>query len=238
MPEIRLNRLVWTIVAVVIALGWLRAGLFFADVVGPYTTGMRYINFGMEQSLPTWTSAMLFALGAGLALLARRAAVTPFERMTWLLVAVTLLFLSLDEALSIHENFYRVVQALGLASEWTDGLTYRWLALAVPLLMVVAAVGLPMLWRLPRETAIALIAGAVVFFSGSVGGEALAGALLDGPDPSPDSKLLAVVSSVEETLELLGAGLITLAVAGHLRRHAPVRLDLTLGGPGHASRGL
>ncbi|MBM4415227.1 MAG: hypothetical protein FJ035_03005 [Chloroflexi bacterium] len=125
----------------------------------------------------------------------------------WVLIALGMLMLSFDEALSLHERLGR----------WSDAQAWRWGPVnhnddVFMLAYVFGAVALVVvygheLWNQPRAVLLPLLVG-VAASAGSIVVDAFAA-------------VAGVAPVAEETLELLGAGLILVALRARYRAPAP-----------------
>lgn len=169
-----------------------------------------------EGSVPTWfqsscllaCSALLWTVGAA----SRRAGLQ--RRYAWRLLSAAFLYLSVDEAVELHERVNRPLRdAYGL-----DGVLYfSWVVVAVPMVLLLGFVLVPWLRELPRRTSVAFLVSGAVYTTGSVGVE-LVGALL-WRGVGKESLAYAAATTVEEALEMTGMLLFLAAVAAYHQRH-------------------
>lgn len=183
------------------------------------------LDFGSlkyETSLGTWFSSLQFAaLAAVLFALWRR------EGGMWLLLAVGALFLSADEAASIHERLGSLVKhavSRGVPGTFTGWLrleyrSYYWLLLYLPLAVPAALVVARFLWVRLESHRRAVVWGIAIFFVGAAGLDFLEGLVgNDDHGPLPFGPVLVDVILLEEVLEMLGVSLVLAAVAEHAAR--------------------
>jgi hypothetical protein len=117
----------------------------------------------------------------------------------WQLLAVIFLYLSLDEAVAIHEKWSNPVKSL-LS---TDGLFYHaWVIPAILFVSVFLMLYLRFLAHLPPKTRRLFKISSIIYITGAIGFEMISGALIN----SGGTKGLAYIlcTHVEEGLELLG----------------------------------
>ena len=107
-------------------------GVFSLHYVTPLDEAKAFVNIGGEANLPTWWNASLLFLVTTLAATAAFTAAGRSIRVSWSVIAAAAAFLSLDEAVALHE---RLARPLADARIWA--MTYPWLVLGV----VVALVG-------------------------------------------------------------------------------------------------
>ena len=159
---------------------------------------------GEENCLPTWYQVCAlfscFIVLGGIAL-AKRAEADRWWRY-WGFLALTFLYLSLDESVSLHE------QLNGL-SHWvkTSAINDVWI---LPVLLAAGVMGvsyLKFLWHLPlRSRALFVVAGCVYVF-GAAGMEVISGHYLNAHRATlvnGEDFFYKMLDTLEETLEMLG----------------------------------
>ena len=170
------------------------------------------LDVGDEVSFATWFETLLFIVAALVLLLgAHRAQAEGAPSRGWLFLAVVMVGLSMDEAVSIHERL-----GSGLRDVLDTGgyLYYIWVVPALVFVAIVAAVQLRWLIAFPSRTRNLLIVSAVVFVTGAAGFEILAGV---GDEVNGTETMLSVtLSAIEEFLEMAGLSLFVVALLDHL----------------------
>ena len=188
-----------------------------------------------EGNISSWyATALLLGCALLLACIAGGTATArmPFARHWWGLAAI-FVFLSLDEAISIHESFDGWAQtALG-----TRGLLlYAW---AIPYALFALAVALAylrLLLSLPRTIRLVFLLAGAVYVGGAVGFEPIQGYITTIQGRQGGVAHAATVA-VEEVLEMLGAVLFIYGLLTHLAtQRAQVRFGaLPRGSVGEAA---
>ena len=167
-----------------------------------------------EQAIPAWYSSLSLFLCAVLLWINGRAEEERWLAWHWYFLMLLFVFVSMDEALAIHERLNGPVRAaLG-----TGGLFYwAWIIPYGAAAILIALAYIPFFKALPAHTRLFFILSAVVFLSGAIGMEMLAAA---ESERSGGTRNLAVelYSGVEETLEMLGVVGFMYALADHLAR--------------------
>ncbi|MBW0101197.1 hypothetical protein [Pseudonocardia sp. KRD291] len=165
------------------------------------------IRLGGELNIATWFSSALHLVNAGLLALVAANSVRR-ERVRWIVLALAVLVVSMDEVSANHEQVgYILHTTLG-----TSGfLTYAWIIPATVLVAVVALWCGPMVLRRPGGRLVAL--AALIFVGGAVGVEAIEGWWFDETGRADDLVYL-VLGGLEEAMEMLG---LIVAMAGLLR---------------------
>lgn len=167
-------------------------------------------NLGFENNVPTYFSTLqLVGAAVLLGVIARHQMLirSPW-RWHFVVLAVGFLFLSVDEAASLHE---RILERMGSAL-LGDFFYWEWLG---PGIVVVALVGLsylPLLWALPRRLASLFVNSGVVFVAGAVGAEWI-GSEMDRDRPDAGATWAYQIEViVEEGLEMAGIALFIYAL--------------------------
>jgi len=173
------------------------------------------LHFDREQNLPTLFSVQLI-LGSSALACARGMATTPetVKRSGWCLVALILLLLAVDEFASIHERVDSAIRYyLG-----EDNLPYVvWPIPYVAGVLIVGSVLGRWFFALPRSLALGFALAGVIYLSGAVGIELIAGTYIAEIDPDhlgvSDLKR-DLFATVEESLEMIGLLLLFRLMAG------------------------
>lgn len=180
-------------------------------------TWLRYTDVDREANLPAWFQSGLIVVIAILlwSIAADSAARENRWTVHWRLLAIAMVYLSIDELTEIHEQTIAPLQRLfGL-----DGFLYfAWIALAVPLLGVFGLFFLSFLRALPRPTARGIIVAFALYVGGAVAVEMVGGKLYS--TIGRETMRYASVVSVEEALEMLGMT-IFLVVLARFRTASP-----------------
>ena len=192
----------------VVILGLLPA--LDGHVIGVATTGPqdllpRMFNLDGEANLPTWYASAKLGAAAALAWGCRGPIATgsPLRR-AFTVLALALLFLSVDETALIHESVNGALRTGGVRA-FGNG---AWIPAYLGVGVVVAASQARVIVAFLREpTGRALfVTGAVLLVAGAIGVEAVGHAT----HPTGFAALLEVI--VEETLEMVGGSMIVAAL--------------------------
>jgi len=176
------------------------------------------LSLSVESNLPTWYSSLLLA-GCALLLLAvgagARQSAAPFRRH-WTFLGLVFLYMSLDEAVEIHENLHGIVELHGL-------FFFSWVVPAGAVVFLLGLAYLPFLRHLPAQTRWRFVLAGVLYVGGAL--------LLELPlgywaeRHGRDNLIYGLIDWVEETLELFGATLFLVSLLGYLgQRHGELRL--------------
>ena len=168
-------------------------------------------NMNREGNIPSWYSSITLLAAAGLLwLIARthRMGHLPFVRQLRALAMIFVL-LSLDEACSIHEMML-------LATGGRSVFHYAWVMAATPMVALLGFAYLRLLLWLPARSRMLFIVSGALYVGGALGMEMLDGwwASLHG-----DNNLVyALLTTLEEALEMSGVALFIYANLDYLRR--------------------
>ncbi|WGU40493.1 MULTISPECIES: hypothetical protein [unclassified Phenylobacterium] len=163
-----------------------------------------------ENNVPTWFTALVWAMAAGLAMVASRREFSSDSvmRWSWFLLGGVFLLLSLDEVGSLHERLLglagdTIKRSFGLA----DSFYYSWAPMGMLAVILVAGLFIPFMLRIPRGVAARLILAAGVFLSGSLAIETIGSSYEAGWIASTEMFRISWhrLIFVEEVLEMIGA---------------------------------
>jgi hypothetical protein len=160
-------------------------------------------NLDVEGNIPSWfSSILLFSSGLLLGFVASTQKRMGKPVAAWWVLAAIFLFLSVDEFMAIHEalgtNFGEFIGASGLLLE------YSWVLLYGPIGVVLLALFIPFLRRLPRRSRNLMILGGIVYVSGAIGVELIGSRFWTVDQQGPQQWEYYVMAGIEETLEMLG----------------------------------
>lgn len=191
-------------IAAVSYTGWLLSG---------YTSDFWFqpafvFDVGREHNIPTWYASILWVILGALGVLG---AVLTERRVGWSVFAAVGFAAALDEYTQLHERLDQLGRPL--ADLLGLDLWFTWVLPAIPLMLLSAAVCLPLLWALPATQRWLLVIAGAVFFAGAVVTETISGQVLAvfGGEVTPH---YMYVTMLEELLELLGVVVAIGAVAG------------------------
>jgi hypothetical protein len=184
---------------------------------------VRLLDMKQEQNIPTWFSIMLLSLCALVLVVVGEAARRHAEKAMlwpWRILAAGFVYLALDELLGFHERFMKPMKNL---VGNTGILRMTWVVAAVPVLIVLVVLFVPFLRALPKRFAkLFLIAGAI-YIGGAVVMEAISGWYAVTIGDGKPTEGFALISTVEETMEMLGPALFISYLLEYLRDVIGVR---------------
>lgn len=177
-----------------------------------------FLSLSYEQNLPTWyASGLLLCCALVLVAIARDAALrgAPHRRHWWGLAAA-FFYLSMDEAVGLHEH-------LGGWLELDGVLYFSWVVPAGAAVLMFGLLYLPFLARLPARPRWRFLIAGVLYVSGALGMELPLGYWTERH--GNDNLVYALIDLVEESLELLGVSLFLVALVEYLGARVRVTLS-------------
>ncbi len=212
-----LNFLLWLIFVTVLL------HIFWQIVLWFLHTDNRVLNdvvnrFGLDEELsfPTWVNSMLALIAGYFAWIIGKHKVNKRKKMTWYVVALVGVFISIDEVASFHELLLQALHILAKFGDRQNFLDNAWLIL-LPLITVGVIYGAHELHKnLPKNTSKRLVIALFVYLLGALVVEYLS---------IPFDKSLLVYNLgmvvLEETLEMVGVWLVLRAILMHISEHEP-----------------
>lgn len=195
------------LIAVLLALQSIYADHLLFNILGKngdtvLTRLLELFSINTYESVPTWYSIILFFLAASLlawiALIghARSEPHSPY----WMGLALVFLYISMDKGTTIHEAVSALLRSVFKASGFFQDV---WLILGISLVIAVGILYVRFWWRLPGRARLLFAIAAAVYVGGAAGIEGLSTRqyYLDDGKSFP----YLVISSIEETVEMLGA---------------------------------
>ncbi|HEY1022499.1 MAG TPA: hypothetical protein VGE06_09290 [Flavisolibacter sp.] len=183
-----------------------------------------YFNFNHENNFPSFFSSILLLLSAFLLwVVYKSTAVTDTGRSRWLLLSAIFLFLTLDEAVRIHERIEQVTR-LVFTSDAGGFLAWTWIIPYTLFAVAVALYNYRFVMRFPKPVRTRFIVSGALFVFAAAGIESIEGYLMKAT--AEDPVVLMITTTVQEFLEMVS---IIVFVAGILHYLAlrSKKLDLT-----------
>lgn len=162
-------------------------------------------SLSYEDNLPSWYASVLPLMCAGL--LATIAVGEAVDRRHWQLLALGFVYISIDEALSLHEM-------LGALFDTRGVLHFGWVIPAAAIVLVVGLIYLGFLRRLDRPTARRFVLAGALYVTGAVLFELPLGWWTERH--GDDTLGYALIDWCEETLEFTGLTLFAVTLLGRL----------------------
>ena len=203
--------------AILVGLGLVEQFLQRVPEAKVIATIFSVFNLDAENAVPAWYSAMLMAGSAALILVVAAALrdIDPLNSHRWRVLAYIFFFLSIDEAISIHE---RMTVPLREAFGFSGVLYYSWVVVAAPLLVGGVHYFFPLVKQLVPQVRRRVIAAGAMYLIGAVGLELAAGYILTN---NLGNDIFAIAFVAEESLEIFGLTLFVSALVLQLALFTP-----------------
>ncbi len=171
------------------------------------------VNLNRESTLATWFAAALLTTVAVLSILSAAVSPDPKERRGWIVLALGVAYLAIDEVSLIHERLPMLFRLEG------DFATHAWLIPAIPIVVIALLVMARFLRHLPAYMRPVLLLGLAVFAAGAVVIEGLTGFIGDGlGGPWWAKRFFPASVALEESLEFIGVIIVVAGIVAHLDR--------------------
>jgi hypothetical protein len=171
-------------------------------------------DFDLEYNVPTQFSGMLFFLISALmfstAFFVRNLLLHPFW---WIAGGLASGFLGCDELMKFHEE---ISTPLRTALDLSGVLYFAWVIPYGIAAIVAGVIGLRLLRALPGATRNRFIVAGAVYLTGVLGVELLGGAYRSHIGKETVSALYVLITTLEESLEMVGLILLTNAILRHI----------------------
>ncbi len=167
-----------------------------------------------EHNIPTWfSSSMLLVCGLLLGMVAFTKRVEGARYAAhWSGLSIIFLYMSLDEAIMIHEKWYKPLDALlGSGDFFYQG----WIIPVVLLVVAFALTYLRFLAHLPTRTRRVFIVAGFLYVVGALGMEIVSGGYM--VRHGRENMTYQMLASVEEILEMLGVVVFVYALLSYLQ---------------------
>jgi hypothetical protein len=175
-------------------------------------TTVDLLSLSYEGNLPTWYASSLLLLCA--AMLAKIAEAAQAFRRHWWGLAGGFAFMSLDEAVELHEHLGGLFGTGGV-------LYFDWVIPAAAVVAVVGALYLGFLRALPPRRQRWFVLAGALYVGGAVGAELPLGWWTERA--GTESAGYVLIDWLEETLEIAGASVFLLALVERWRERAEAR---------------
>ena len=199
--------------------------LVFAALVGTffkYSLGHSHIyglvplfDLDKETNIPTFYSSAALMLGAILLCL-----ISYIEKgrgsawRYWFGLMCIFVFLSLDEFIQIHERFGQPMREVFNTSGY---LLFAWVIPYFIVGLVLLITYARFLFRLPRRITWLILLSGMIYISGAIGVEMISASISD--KGLRDSLSYALITTIEEALEMFGIALFIYTLLIYIREH-------------------
>jgi hypothetical protein len=174
-------------------------------------TPVALFNMDSEVSIPTWYAQTLLFVASCLFFVIALSA--KHSTRYWYALSAIFIFVSIDEGASVHELLMDPVR--NILNITSGPLYYSWFIVYLGLFLILVALFFRFFLTLPLRLKKLMVLSALIFLSGAVGLEIVGGMIASSPNMS--NSLYAIVTTIEETLELLGASVLVYALLDYLK---------------------
>lgn len=177
---------------------------------------IRMFHLDSEYNVPTWLSSSLLVICslilAAIALLKKQ--LKDKYAGHWTFLSVIFIYLSIDEAISLHE---RTIKPLRAYFKTSDFLHFAWVIPGALFVLIIMLSYLGFFKSLSERTRNWFLFSGFIFVSGSLGMELISGHLITLLGPGhPGNMVYTLATSVEEILEMAGASLFIYSLLSYL----------------------
>ena len=196
------------------------AGQIMKYIFGhPTVYGLVHLfNVNREQNIPTLFNVLLLiscSVLLSLIFYLHRKQVAGLK-MYWATLAIGFVYMAIDEFAQLHENIG--ISFIPLIGDHSHGfLYYSWVVPAFALIIFLALFFSNFLFKLPKTTCVSFIIAGIIYLTGLLGIEMLGGYYheLHGNE----NLTYSLISTLEESLEMLGLILFIRALLDYLSAH-------------------
>lgn len=170
-------------------------------------------DFNRELSVPTWYSSSLLFIGGTLFAVIAIAKVRDKYALHWRGLAILFLYLSIDEASSLHEL---TISPLRNLLKLDGFLYYSWVVIAIPVVFILCLIYLKFFTALPQQTRRLWILSIGLYVAGGIGVELIGGYVANLQDVS--FLVEFITTTTEEVLEMLGVNILIYTLLTYITR--------------------
>jgi hypothetical protein len=169
-----------------------------------------------ENNVPTYFNTIILMIAALLVFLIASAknARRDKYRYEWLLLGLVLLYLSVDEAAVIHEEFSRLFKDAPDINGW---LHYKWVIPGSIAVLILALAFVRFFLHLENRHKLLFFASSAVYLAGALGSELISGRYAN--QHGTKSFTYSTLTTVEESLEWFGVILLIFTLLGYIQAH-------------------
>jgi hypothetical protein len=176
----------------------------------------RLFHTSTEGNVPTWIASMLLiscSVLLGIIAKATNSKGYPYSQ-NWIGLSLIFLYISLDEAASIHEIS---IDPLRSAFNASGIFHFSWVIIALPLLLIFVGFYLRFLFHLPKDTRLLFIVAGGIYVMGAMGVEMIGGFVLS--NNLVGGKIYGILIIIEEFLENLGTIIFIFALINYIKSY-------------------
>ena len=202
--------------------------LIFASILGNilnYVFGHNFVygfvpkfNLDEEGNVPTFITSLLLIIPALLLWIIAKLKADNHAVYVhhWYILAFIFFILSIDESAGIHELM--IIPLRNMLQ--TSGIFYfAWVLPAIILILIFILTYIKFLLALPVKTRYTILIAAIIYIGGALGFELIGGYQAD--INGQENMLYSVLTTIEESLEMIGLLLFIYALLTYIRNYSP-----------------
>jgi len=180
---------------------------------------VRLFDLGHERNVPTFFSVLILFIAASiLAVIAVcKNRVHDRYKTKWAILATGFLYLSMDEAASIHESFGDPTRQL-VGADIAHVFGYAWVLSGIVISAAVILYFMNFWWNLPAKSKWLILVAASIYFAGAIGAEIMGG--IHQANFGNDRWTFMLVT-IEETFEMYGVIVFIYAILRYAESNLP-----------------
>lgn len=171
-----------------------------------------------EGNIPTYfNTILLFVPAILLGLISMwKSSVRDKFRFQWWGLALLFLLLSMDEAAVLHE---RLIKPMSAITEARGAFYFGWVVPGAAFVMLLALAYIPFFLKLEDKFKLLFLVSMALYFGGAIGGEIVSGYFAQALGQK--NFTYAVIASIEESVEMIGASLLIFSLLKYLEHYLP-----------------
>lgn len=167
-------------------------------------------NLDAELNIPAWFSGIILFIASVLLYVIYKISSGIKPMYYWLFLSIIFLYLSFDEMASFHERFMFMLRNYFNLSGF---LYFSWVIVGIPFAILVGLLSVPFLRRIPPQAAKFFITAGFLYVFGAAGVEMIGASVFETHE---NTLLYALITTVEETLEMCGVILFIYSLVRYL----------------------
>lgn len=197
---------------------------FILNLLVIWLTGLGYynlygigkFNFDFEESVPTYFSSfnLLFTAILLAIISSLKKTIKDSYFIHWGGLSVIFFILSIDEVAGFHELLIDPIRRM---YDFTGYLRFPWVIPALLFMVILYFSYFKFLNSLPEKSKIGFLYSGIIFLTGAIGIEMISAKIFINLEESPKDLIYNLVTSIEETLEMLGIILFIFVLLSYLR---------------------
>lgn len=180
-----------------------------------------------EANVPTYFNTIVLFIPAALfgIISAWKFNIKDKFKIQWLGLALIFLFLSLDEAAVLHERLIKPMRSITNFERFGGIFYFAWVIPGIAAVIIFLLAYLRFFLHLDNKFKLLFFISLTIYLSGVIGGELLSGHFAE--TIGLKNFTYAMYTSLEESLELFGASMITYSLLVYIKHYLPEGITIT-----------